>query len=78
MNEEDAAAFISSVIEKYKRIDAAVLTAGGFAMRKITDTKAFDIYKQNKLNFETAYHVARPVFVRMLKQNTAKLNSPFY
>jgi NAD(P)-dependent dehydrogenase (short-subunit alcohol dehydrogenase family) len=73
MNEEDAAAFISSVIEKYKSIDAAVLTVGGFAMGKITDTKASDIYKQYKLNFETAYHVARPVFVQMLKQNRGRI-----
>lgn len=73
MNEEDAAAFISSVIEKYKSIDAAVLTVGGFAMGKITDTKASDIYKQYKLNFETAYHVAHPVFVQMLKQNNGRI-----
>ena len=27
-----------------------------------------DILKQHKLNFQTTYHVARPVFVQMMKQ----------
>jgi NAD(P)-dependent dehydrogenase (short-subunit alcohol dehydrogenase family) len=73
MNEESSAAFIQSVIEKYKRIDVAVLTVGGFAMGKVVDTKAADIYKQYTLNFETAYHVARPVFVQMLTQTNGRI-----
>lgn len=73
MNEESSAAFIQSVIEKYKRIDAAILTVGGFAMGKLADTKAADIYKQYKLNFETAYHVARPVFSQMLTQTGGRI-----
>jgi NAD(P)-dependent dehydrogenase (short-subunit alcohol dehydrogenase family) len=73
MNEESSATFIQSVIEKYKSIDAAVLTVGGFAMGKVADTKAADIYKQYKLNFETAYHVARPVFVQMLTQTSGRI-----
>lgn len=73
MKEEDAAAFIKSVIEKYKNIDAAILTVGGFAMGKIADTTTADIYKQYKLNFETAYNVARPVFVQMMKQNKGRM-----
>jgi len=73
MNEESSAAFIQSVIEKYKSIDVAVLTVGGFAMGKVADTKASDIYKQYKLNFETAYHVARPVFVQMLTQASGRI-----
>ena len=73
MSEENSASFIQSVIEKYKSIDAAILTVGGFAMGKVADTKAADIYKQYKLNFETAYHVARPVFVQMLTQTTGRI-----
>ena len=71
--EEDVAAFVNRVIEKYKRIDTAVLTVGGFAMGKIADTSTSDIYKQYQLNFETAYNIARPVFVQMLKQNTGRI-----
>ena len=42
-------------------------------MGKIAQTKTDDILKQYKLNFETAYNVARPLFVQMLKQNSGRL-----
>lgn len=73
MNEESAAKFIASVIEKYKTIDAAVLTVGGFAMGTVASTSTADIMKQYKLNFETAYNVARPAFVQMLEQNSGRI-----
>lgn len=73
MNEESAQQFISSVINKQGQIDAAVLTVGGFAMGKITETKTSDINKQIKLNFETAYNVARPVFDQMIKQGSGRI-----
>ncbi len=73
MNEDDAQKFIESVIAKHGSIDVAVLTVGGFAMGKITDTKTSDIAKQYKLNFETAYNTARPIFVQMLKQNNGRI-----
>jgi len=73
MNEDDAAKFIEEMISKYISIDAAVLTVGGFAMGKIADTKTADIYKQYKLNFETAYNVARPLFVQMMKQKNGRI-----
>jgi NAD(P)-dependent dehydrogenase (short-subunit alcohol dehydrogenase family) len=73
MNEDDSEKFIAGVIAKYGSIDAAVLTVGGFAMGKIADTKTADIMKQYKLNFETAYNVARPVFVQMMKQNSGRI-----
>jgi len=72
-NEEDAYSFISSVITENKNIDAAVLTVGGFAFGKIADTNIADIQKQYKLNFETTYNTARPVFVQMLKQNNGRI-----
>ena len=73
MKEEDALKFVATVISKYGSVDVAVLTVGGFAMGKITDTSAADIYKQYKLNFETAYNVARPVFAQMMKQNEGRI-----
>jgi len=54
-------------------VDAAILTVGGFAMGNMPETKTSDILKQYKLNFETAYNVARPVFVQMLKQNSGRI-----
>lgn len=73
MNEDDSAKFVTEVIAKYGSIDAAVLTVGGFAMGSVAETKTSDIAKQYKLNFETAYNVARPVFVQMLKQNSGRI-----
>ncbi|MGZ8511003.1 MAG: SDR family NAD(P)-dependent oxidoreductase [Chitinophagaceae bacterium] len=73
MKEGDAEAFVISVIEKYQNIDAAVLTVGGFTMGKIADTSTTDISRQYKLNFETAYNVARPVFVQMMKQKSGRI-----
>ena len=73
MSESDSGKFVGSVIEKNGSIDAAVLTVGGFAMNKIADTGTTDILKQYKLNFETAYNVARPVFVQMMKQGYGRI-----
>ncbi len=73
MNEDAAQKFVESVIEKQGSIDAAILTVGGFAMGKISETKTADIAKQYKLNFETAYNVARPVFIQMMKQNSGRI-----
>jgi NAD(P)-dependent dehydrogenase (short-subunit alcohol dehydrogenase family) len=73
LDEGAASAFVSSVIEKHGAIDAAVLTVGGFAMGSIAETASADMLKQYKLNFETVYHVARPVFVQMMKQKAGRI-----
>ena len=72
-NEKDSQKFIEAVVEQYGKIDAAILTVGGFAMGKIADTKAADILQQYKLNFETTYNVARPAFMQMIKQNNGRI-----
>ena len=73
MDEENSLQFVESVIKKHGSIDAAVLTVGGFAMGSVAETKTADILKQYKLNFETAYNTARPVFIQMLKQNSGRI-----
>jgi len=73
MNEDAAQQFIDTILSTHKTIDAAILTVGGFAMGKIVETKTSDILKQYKLNFETAYNVARPIFTQMLKQNSGRI-----
>jgi NAD(P)-dependent dehydrogenase (short-subunit alcohol dehydrogenase family) len=73
MNEDNSSKFVNDIISKYGSVDAAVLTVGGFAMGTVAETKTSDIAKQYKLNFETAYNVARPVFVQMLKQNHGRI-----
>ena len=73
MNEDDSEKFVTNIISKYGSVDAAVLTVGGFAMGSVAETKTSDITKQYKLNFETAYNTARPIFVQMLKQNSGRI-----
>lgn len=73
LNEENSQKFVSGVIEKYGAIDVAVLTAGGFAMGDIAKTRINDITKQYQLNFETAYNIARPVFLQMMKQGSGRI-----
>lgn len=73
MNENAAGQFVDQLVTNHGNIDAAVLTAGGFAMGKITDSKTTDIAKQYKLNFETAYNIARPIFLQMLKQGSGRI-----
>ena len=73
MNEEASQKFVGSVVAKQASIDAAILTVGGFAMGKIADTKTSDVVKQIRLNFETAYNVARPLFNQMMKQNNGRI-----
>jgi NAD(P)-dependent dehydrogenase (short-subunit alcohol dehydrogenase family) len=73
VNEEASANFIKSVIEKYKTIDAVVLTVGGFALGSVAETSTADISKQVTLNFDTTYNIARPVFVQMLKQGHGRI-----
>ena len=70
MNEDASAKFVEEIISKNGQLDVAVLTVGGFAMGGIAETKTADILKQYKLNFETAYNVARPVFMQMMKQES--------
>ncbi len=72
-DEDGSQKFVDDVISKRKNIDAAVLTVGGFAMGSIAETKTSDIFQQYKLNFETAYNVARPVFMQMMKQNSGRI-----
>lgn len=73
MSEDAAEKFVAGVIDKHKTIDVAVLTVGGFAMGKIADSRTADIFKQYRLNFETAYNVVRPVFAEMMKQGRGRI-----
>lgn len=73
LNEEDCQKSIDAIVSKNGGVDIAVLTVGGFAMGHIADTTTSDLLQQYRLNFETAYNMARPVFLQMLKQNCGRL-----
>ncbi len=72
-NEAATEVFIKSVISKYKTVDAALMLVGGFAMGNVAATTSADIHKQFALNFDTAYHVTRPLFEHMLQNGKGRL-----
>ena len=72
-NEAETASFIQASIDVHKKIDGALMLAGGFAMGNISATTNEDIKKQVSLNFETAYHVARPLLEHLLQNNYGRL-----
>lgn len=68
LSEKEVTAFVASIISSYEKIDVAILTVGGFASGDIANTDGAAITRQIELNFLTAYHVARPVFLQMMQQ----------
>lgn len=64
--------WVSSVIQQ-GAVHTAVLTVGGFAMGDIAATTATAIQEQITLNFNTAYNVARPVFLHMKEQGAGTI-----
>jgi NAD(P)-dependent dehydrogenase (short-subunit alcohol dehydrogenase family) len=73
LDEEACKKLVDDVVAHNQKIDVAVLTAGGFTMGDLPTTKTSDIAKQYQLNFETAYNIAKPVFVQMMKQNKGRI-----
>jgi NAD(P)-dependent dehydrogenase (short-subunit alcohol dehydrogenase family) len=72
-SEEETAAFVQKAIAQHKQIDGALLLVGGFAAGNIEATAASVIKKQLSLNFDTAYHVARPLFLHMKENGYGRL-----
>ena len=68
LNEDKVQKTIRQVVEIFGKIDMAVLTAGGFAMGGLADTGEEELNKMYQLNFLTAYHLARQVFLQMKQQ----------
>lgn len=68
LNEQAAEAMIQKIVEEEGQIDTAILTAGGFCMGDLNSTKSGEIEKQFQLNFITAYHLVRPIWMQMKQQ----------
>lgn len=64
---------VGDIALKHGGIDVAVLTTGGFAMGNIQMTRSAEILKQYRLNVETAYHTARPVFIHMMEKGYGRI-----
>jgi len=73
LNELETKEVIENDIRDFGGIDISVFTAGGFAMGDIAHTGTADFYQQLRLNFETAYNAARPIFLQMLKKGRGQI-----
>ena len=71
--EEETYLFVQSNIERYGKIDAAILLVGGFASGHIDATTGEDIKKQFSMNFDTAYFVTRPLFQHMMRNDSGRI-----
>lgn len=71
--EKPAAATVKEVVEKYGRLDAAIMLVGGFAMGNIENTGADELDKMFSLNFKTAFFTAKPAFEQMKKNGGGRL-----
>lgn len=67
-NEEGVKDFVDKISTKHENIDMAALLVGGFGMGNIQDTNGGQIADMFKLNFFSAYHMARELFRKMEKQ----------
>jgi NAD(P)-dependent dehydrogenase (short-subunit alcohol dehydrogenase family) len=72
-SESETASFVQRVLDRFEKVDAALMLVGGFAMGDITQTNSGDIKKQISLNFETAYNLTRPLFRHMMDNNRGRL-----
>jgi NAD(P)-dependent dehydrogenase (short-subunit alcohol dehydrogenase family) len=72
-NEKSAAAFATSVLGRHEAIHGALLLVGGFAMTGIADTTEDDIQKMRSLNFDTAFNLAKPIFLHMKEKNYGRI-----
>lgn len=72
-SEPESRAFVRSTVEKYKKIDALLLLAGGFGMGGIAESDQAALQQMISLNFYTAYFTAREVFGHMLQQEYGRI-----
>ncbi|OZI06924.1 hypothetical protein BWI93_17470 [Siphonobacter sp. BAB-5385] len=67
-DEQACRQFVENTVAEHGAIDVAVLLVGGFAMGTLLDTDYAAVEAQLKINFQSAYQVARPVFEQMSQQ----------
>lgn len=73
MNEQETKKFTGTILREYGTIDAALLLAGGYAPGNLSKVTTADIHAQIELNFNTAFHVAQPLFIHMLASGFGRI-----
>ncbi|MBX7109231.1 MAG: SDR family NAD(P)-dependent oxidoreductase [Chitinophagales bacterium] len=73
LHEGATADFAASVIARYQSVEGVLMLAGGFAAGDVAKTNGDELIKMYNLNFETAYNIARPMFLHMKEQGYGRL-----
>ena len=73
MDEVSSSDCVAQCIATLGRIDAVIMTAGGFAMGNIGNTTTDQLEQQYRLNFLTAWHLTAPILDVMKQQGGGKL-----
>jgi NAD(P)-dependent dehydrogenase (short-subunit alcohol dehydrogenase family) len=72
-SEQAASIVVEEAVRRLSRLDAAVLTVGGFTPGTIQNTRSEVLHKMFTLNFETAFNMARPLFLHMADHKGGKI-----
>ncbi|QOI98602.1 MAG: SDR family NAD(P)-dependent oxidoreductase [Flammeovirgaceae bacterium] len=72
-DEEAVADWIRVILSEFRQIHAALLLAGGYKGNTLADTTVADLRHMFTLNVETAWNVARPVFLHMKRGNSGRI-----
>lgn len=70
MSENETSTTINKIITGIESIDLVIMTAGGFVPGSLKEVTLVDIEKMYRLNFVTAFNVAKAVLPYMEKQKT--------
>ena len=73
MYEPEAVNTMNQIWDTAKNLEIVIMIVGGFAMGSIENTSLEDFEKMFRLNFVTAYNVARPVLKKMKEQKRGGL-----
>lgn len=62
LNEEECAQYVAEISQNGNQLRAGILLVGGFAMGGFTDTGLSDLDRMIKMNFSTAFVMAKQLF----------------
>ena len=73
MNEPEVVHTVKKIYETTQQVEVAIMIVGGFVPGNIKETTLKDFEKMFRLNFVTAYNVARQCFIKMETQKDGGL-----
>jgi NAD(P)-dependent dehydrogenase (short-subunit alcohol dehydrogenase family) len=73
LDDHDVTRFVDHLADRNEKINIAILLVGGFAMGNIASTTNVDLLAMYKLNFLTAFNVAKPLFNLMQKNGGGRI-----